>query len=156
MSNNKQEGDVNLSVPSKLRTLLTIRMVKEGWTNITRFKRGAGVPFSLETVRRAFNECPHKRLDTSTLAIIMHHLNYSQKEIKTILARYLEPNDPILKLIGDRAETKLNITEENLLAVYRAIMAEKPELTNTLANHLDLLGKIANISTRQYTDALRR
>ena len=86
----------------------------------------------------------------------MMHLNYSPKEIKTILARYLDPKDPVLKLIGDRTENKLSIGEEKLIAAYRSIMEKQPELSNSLADHLDLLGKIANVATRQNTDALRR
>ena len=115
-----------------------------------------GVPYSLETVRRAFNDCDYKNLDTITLAIIMHHLNYAPKEIKAILAKHLDPNDPVLQLIGDRAENKLNISEEKLVEVYRAIIEERPELSNSLADHLDLLGKIANVATKKNTDALRK
>ena len=73
----KNGTDENQSVPSKLRTLLTIRMIQDGWTNISQFRKGTGVPYSLETIRRAFNECPYKKLDTITLAVIMQHLNYS-------------------------------------------------------------------------------
>jgi DNA-binding transcriptional MerR regulator len=128
----------------------------QGWTNINQFKKATGVPYSLETVRRAFNECPYKNLDTITLAIIMKHLNYSPKEIKTILGKHLDPNDPVLELISDRSENKLTISEEKLIEAYRAITEKLPELSNSLADHLDLLGKIANVPTRQVTDALRR
>jgi hypothetical protein len=156
MKTNIKVKEVNLGVPSKLRQLLTIRMVKEGWSNIRQFERGSGVPYSLETVRRAFNDCPYKNLDTVTLAVIMKHLNYKPKEIKSILSRFLSPNDSVLQLIGDGSRSDFNITEEKLVEVYRAIVGKEPKLSNLLADHLDLLGKVANVATRQKTDALRR
>lgn len=156
MNVKRKDSEANQGVPSKLRQTLTIRMVMQGWSNINQFKKGTGVPYSLETVRRAFNECPYKNLDTITLAIIMKHLNYSPKEIKTILGKHLAANDPVLELISDRAENKLTIGEERLIEAYRTIMDKNPELSNSLADHLDLLGKIANVPTRQATDALRR
>lgn len=156
MKTTRSGNDVNLGVPRSLRKLLNFRLLDEGWSNVSQFRKGTGLPYSLETVRRAFNDCPYKNLDTITLAVIMQYLNYSPKEIKTILARHLNPNDPVLKLIGDQTDAKMNIPEENLISIYRAIVAKEPELSNTLADHLDLLGKIANVPTRQNTNALRR
>jgi hypothetical protein len=86
----------------------------------------------------------------------MKHLNYSPKEIKKILTKYLSPNDSVLQVIGDSTGSNLNITEEKLIETYRSIVGKEPQLSNSLADHLDLLGKIANVPTRQNTDALRR
>jgi len=82
----------------------------------------------------------------------MKHLNYSPNEIKTILKKHLGPEDPVLELIGDATVNKLSASETKMLAAYRAIVAEQPELSNSLADHLDLLGRIANCVIRSTLD----
>lgn len=145
-----------LGVPRKLMQTLNMRLHEEGWRNVSAFKKGTGISFSLETVRRAFYDCDYKNLETATLAIIMKHLNYTLAEIKTILKKHLNPEDPVLELIGDSPAKKLSTSETKMLAAYRAIVAEQPGLSNALADHLDLLGRIANVVTKHNTDALRR
>jgi hypothetical protein len=150
----------NNGVPAGLRKLLTIRMTEENWPNIRAFCRGTNVPFSLETVRRAFNECPYKNLDTITLAIIMKHLNYSPKEIKTILTEHLSVEDrvtkTVLELIGDGDVRELNSPEKNLIELYRKLITADPGLSNKLADLLDMLAKGTKVKASQYTAALRR
>jgi hypothetical protein len=53
---------------------------------------------------------------------------------------------------SDGTARKLTITEEKLIAAYRAIVEKQTDLSNSLADHLDLLGKIANVPIKQNTD----
>ncbi len=156
MTKTKTGNNEAMGVPRKLMQTLNMRLHEEGWRNVSAFRKGTGLPFTLETVRRAFYDCDYKNLETITLAIIMKHLNYSPNEIKTILKKHLGPEDPVLELIGDAPVNKLSTSETKMLAAYRAIVSEQPELSNSLADHLDLLGRIANVATKQNTDALRR
>jgi len=134
----KKGNELKSGVPPNLRQMLRIRMVKEGWASINQFKRGAGVPYSLETVRRAFNECPYKRLDAITLAVIMWHLNYSQKEIKVILTKFM-PGDKTLDVIGDQEIRSLSNAEEKLLEYYHLMVKADPNRSTIMANQLDLI-----------------
>lgn len=156
MDENKRPSEAMSSVPHELRQLLNDRLLSEGWANLGRFKKGTGMPYSLETIRRVFNECDNKIIKTKTLAVTMLHLKYSPDEIRSILTQYLDPNDPVLKIIGGGTAIELSNTEEKLITVYRSIVRKQPELSNSLADHLDLLGKIADVPTKQYTNALRR
>lgn len=156
MIENKKHSEAMSSVPNELRKILCNRLLSEGWSNIGKFKKGTGIPYSLETVRRVFIECDNKMVKTKTLAVTMLHLNYSPNEIRAILSKHLDPNDPVLLIIGDKEELKLNPAEEKLITTYRSIVEKQPELSNLLADHLDLLGKIADVPTKLNTNALRR
>lgn len=156
MSENQKHSEAMSNVPKELRKILCERLQSEGWTNVGKFKKGTGIPYSVETVRRVFIECDNKVIKTKTLAVIMLHLKYSPDEIRSILTEHLDPNDPVLQIIGGGPTIKLNITEEKLITVYRAIVGKQSDLSNLLADHLDLLGKIAGVQTKHNTNALRR
>ena len=139
---------------NELRTIMSQKLRDEGWDNIKQFMVSTKVPFSLETVRRAFNACDYKNLEASTLAIIMKYLNYTPNEIKHLLMTYTSDRD-LVELIGDGGH-EYTLYEQRLVEAYRAIIKANPSLSAALADQIDLVGRLAGVSTKKYTDALRR
>lgn len=160
MANNKNRVGIGASGAkddersNALRQIMSAKLKAEGWDNIKQFMVATKVPFSLETVRRAFNKCEHKNLEASTLAIIMKHLNYTPAEIKSLLTEYTD-DDALVSLIGGDYQ-EFNIYERNLVQAYREIIAKNPEMGEVLADQIDLVGAIIKVKTKQYTDFLRR
>lgn len=146
-------------VPASLRKILSIRLKEENWQTVRAFCDGTNISYSLETVRRAFNECPYKNLDAITLAAIMKKLNYSDHEIKTILTEHLPKTDKnvmVLSLIGDNKVRDLTIAEESLLELYRTLTNIDPKKSIQVADYLELLASGTKFNAKKLTDTMRR
>jgi len=138
----------------ELKKLMGRKLREEGWTTIKQFMKGTGVPYSPETVRRAFNDCDWKNIETSSLAIILKYLNCDPDEIRHILETYTD--DKELSAIIGTSKLEYNIYERSLVDVYRSVTKIDPALSNVIADQLDLIGLVARVDTKKFTDALRR
>lgn len=142
------------SVPRELRNTLAARMQEKGWHSIREFVRGARLPYSIETVRRAFNPCDYKAISPTTLAVVMAGLDYSQKEIKEMLNRY-GLNSPATDLIGDQ-DRGLAVNEKSLLLAVNALAENNPLIWQLLADHLDAMASLSGVRVKKFTDGMRR
>lgn len=146
-----QKTDIRLA---KLRKILTDRLRDEGWENIKHFQTATGVPYSLETVRRAFNECDYKRLEASTMAIIMRHLNYEPSEIREMLLTYTDDTE-IAALIGGQQAT-YSTSEIALVEAYREITRRLETGGSLLADQFNLVGRVAGMDVSGLTAIIRK
>jgi len=138
----------------ELKKKLVRRLTDEGYDSVREFLRKTRVPFSLETIRRAFNECDYKNIESSTLAIVLKYLNYTHNEIKHILTEYTDDKE-LVQLIGDTGE-QYDMYEQRLVQAYRVIIKAAPDMGPVLADQLDLIGRVARVDTAGITDILRR
>lgn len=128
-----QGDNVNKS-SAEFRGKMAKKMRTEGWDNIKQFMISTRVPFSLETVRRAFNTCDYKNIEVSTLAIIMKHLNFTPNEIRAMLTKCIGDNN-IVSLIGD-SNVDYTIQEQRLVEAYRMIVSKNPKLSGPIADQI--------------------
>lgn len=147
--------DTNTIKTNELRTILANRLASQGWQSVKHFYEQSGVPYSRETLRRAFKPCDGVPIEAATFASIMLHLEYTPNEIKTILSMYAD-NADIVKLIGDQYGPIYTHAEQALINALRSITKINPTLTYNLADQVDLIGRLAGVDTRPQTDLLRR
>lgn len=126
----------------------------EGWTSVLSFTRSSGVPYTVETTRRAFTDVPDKNLAPATLAIILKYLNRSPQEIRNILKTYADDKD-LWPMIGEE-EDKNTVSEQAILSACRAILTAKPDLQNQLANALETLSMAAGVDIAADLKRLQR
>lgn len=156
MSTSKKSTDASPGKQLNLSQELKIKLLKEGWTSIRQFKIVTGLPYTLETVRRVFTDGACKKVSSITLAIIMKHLNFSPEDMKAVLKRHLNQDDPLLQLIGDKTGVKYNNSENTLIKIYRVIADKNPKLLNILADSLEVMQKASGVTEVMSADALRR
>lgn len=138
----------------ELKKKLSRRLEDEGYASIRDFGAKSKVPFSVETLRRAFNECDHKALEVSTLAVVLKYLNYTANEIKHILTEYTDDTD-LVALIGD-TNVEYTIQEQGLVEAYRAITREDSSASEVVAGLMELVGKSVRVNVAKHTIPLRR
>jgi hypothetical protein len=150
----KQTGR-RLEIQDELHDILS-RRLSEKWDSVRHFTlthmRTMGL--SPETVRRAFKADPLKGIEAHTLAIIMHHLDYSRDEIVELLRTYT--SDTIISgmMMGGPAATEMELTpeESTFLAVARRIKERVPDLYINLAQSLKPLATAYQINAPELAE----
>lgn len=137
----------------QLRKILNERLRQQGWDSITAFVRGSGIHLSLETVRRAFTDCRYKGLETMSLVSVLGKLGYSPNEIKEMIRKYTADTE-VWPLLGSY-QVEFSVDEMALIDAYREILSADPNMAKTIADQIDLVGKLAGVDTSYKTDAIR-
>jgi hypothetical protein len=117
--------------------------------DIAEFKRRTRCPLANETLRRAIYL--GKPLTIPLLIIITKYLGFSPGEIKKILKDAGDKD--FYPLIGDSAP--LSEGERGLLAAVSAIKGKEPQQLNSIADHINLIGRAIGLDIREETDKLR-
>lgn len=144
----------------KMHEILGERLEREGRPNPKQFhdRSGVGDAWSHDTTRRVFQDNP-KRPEPLTVAIVCRYLGMSRQTIADLIRKYMmdaRNAENLLWLIGDNRENDLTAPEEGALAAIREIIEAKPELSNNLADQLDLLGVAAGVDVQAQTKKLRK
>jgi len=138
----------------ELKKKLSRRLIDEGYDSVRGFLHKTKVPYSLETIRRAFNDCDYKNIEVSTLVVVLKYLNYTPNEIKQIVTEYTDDKD-LVALIGD-TNVEYSMYEQRLVEAYRMIMEADPGIGPVLADQLNLVGRAARVNVSEFTEVLRR
>jgi hypothetical protein len=141
-------------VDKELYNILHSKMIASGWKTVRSFTAGSRVPCSIETVRRAMNECEYKGIAPNTIAVIAHHLGFTPNEIQNILKTYTG-DDVLWKLIGDHASA-LTPDEESVVEIFRQIKAAGNDVLAQFISHLELIGNAFKIDLESYLVNIRR
>jgi hypothetical protein len=133
------------SKKNEMFRLLEHRMQEQGWSNITHFTHGSKIPYSVETVRRAFSDQGRRQLSSDTLAILCRYLGMNKQEIREFLKTYTDDNE-LWKLIGDEGEgIQLDIDEQAFLDIFRKIKSQRADVSDLIADNLSFLAKSIGI-----------
>lgn len=140
-------------IDSQLYKIMHDKMLEQGWENVRRFTEASGVPFSLETTRRLFNECTYKGIAPATIAIIARYLGFSTAEIRNLLREYTT-DEEIWPMIGVD-DGKLSKDEEHWLQLYHELSAN-PDLYQAVITQIDSACKLAGTKSRVLPSLKRR
>lgn len=104
----------------KLLRYMNARLHAEGWETPYEFVRKSKVPFTMETCRKAFNECEYKRLGADTLAIILKYLNVPAPEIRRVL-KEMTSDQELWTLLPEAEGQTLTAAESAWLGIFRKL-----------------------------------
>lgn len=135
--------------------MMNDRLHQEGWETVTQFTAKSKIPYTVETVRRAFTDCGHKQLSADTLAIILRYLSCSRQEIRQILKTYTDDKE-IIELIGDDGSQELTPDQQAWLDIYNKLYAQNPSFATQLAQPLEWIASLASVDISKETALLGR
>lgn len=136
--------------------MMNERLQQQGWETITHFAQKSGIPYTVETVRRAFTDCG-KHLSADTLAIVLRYLNYSRQEIRQILQTYTDDKE-IIKLIGigDDNHTELTADQQAWLDIYDKLVKKDPASVAHLAQLMGWVASLIGVEISKETGLISR
>lgn len=121
----------------KKKQTLKDRLLDEVYDNLTDFVRRSGCPVSPETIRLAVYEA--RPVSIPSLILILKHLGFGPVEIRERLEEMGERNFSELLPSSAKDTSALAPWEQRLLQVARKARETKPELWNSLINHIGLM-----------------
>jgi hypothetical protein len=120
---------------AKLFRYTNAKLREEGYETVYEFVRRSRVPFTMETVRKAFNECDYKSMGAATLAVILKYLNVPPPEIRRVL-KEMTGDEEIWTLLPESADAaSLTPAEQAWQNIGKAI---PPEALQRLLGTLEL------------------
>lgn len=123
----------------KLFRYTNTRLREEGYETPYEFYLKSGVPYSNETVQKAFNPCEYKRLGADTLAVILKYLNTPAPEIRRVLRDMTDDSELWTLLPEEGGGQALTRAEEAWLEIYHKT---PPEMLAGVLGALTLLGNL--------------
>lgn len=137
----EQEKTIN----SELYKVMYDKLIEQGWENVRRFTDASGVPYSLETTRRLFNECTYKGIAPATIAVIARYLGFTPTEIRGLLKEYTT-DEEIWPMIGV-GENQLSKDEEYWVQLYHEL-SESAGLYQAVIAQIDSAFKLAGAKSK--------